>query len=722
MPPKREKFYPNMELQKFKAAASLGVIIGIFGIIISSFPVINRMEHDLGLDWLFKLRGPHTPSEQVMVAALDRESSDALGYPNLPRKWSRHVHAKLVNTLTIEGARAIGFDLLFSEERPGNQDQRFAEALKTSNKTVLFKNLFTINHEHYRIERLEPPIPLLAEAALDTAPFALPKVPAKVSQAWLFKTGAGDTPTLPMVLLHVYMQPHLEVFSQLLAEGYAKLGIQPPYDIGHANIPQHPTEQASFLRKLFHDSPALGTTLKKLTLSRTDISDLARRDLQTWIYALNRGDSIILNLYGPARSIKTQALNHFLEPDLRPDVRDKVIFVGFSEILQPEQKDGFYTSYTGEDGIDISGVELMATTLSNLFNQEAIQPAPTAVRLGLIFSLGLAITAITFLLPGGINVLFAAAAAGGWLWFATHAFTMHQLWLPLPTILLFQILPGLVLALVWQYRNSKAKKEQLANHFEKFVDPDWVQHLDKTGDLQEGTVLPAACLFTDMESFTHMGEELSPCQLHERLNDYFAHLEKPVKKHGGKVTDMTGDSMLSLWVGEQTQDMLVQACSAALEIQALQNTLNIHTRIGLNLGEVYLGPVGVNSHMEYRAIGDTVNTTKRLESLNKELGTRILTTQQAANSQPKLITRRMGKFLLKGKSTPTEVFEICGYKGQLPTPDAELIKDFEDALALYEKGHQESAKAAFTQLVEQFDDPASQYYLHKLDGVKSGPP
>ncbi len=66
------------------------------------------------------------------------------------------------------------------------------------------------------IERLVLPNRLLAESAVAHAPFPLPKVPVRVSQYWTFKTGTGDTPTLPIVAFQVF---HLGLYDDLVEQG-----------------------------------------------------------------------------------------------------------------------------------------------------------------------------------------------------------------------------------------------------------------------------------------------------------------------------------------------------------------------------------------------------------------------------------------------------------------------------------------------------------------------
>lgn len=73
------------------------------------------------------------------------------------------------------------------------------------------------------------------------------------------------------------------------------------------------------------------------------------------------------------------------------------------------------------------------------------------------------------------------------------------------------------------------------------------------------------------------------------------------------------------------------------------------------------GNVGGAGRQKYTALGDVVNTTARIESLNKQLGTRMLASAETvAQAQSNQKWRSLGKFQLVGKSDGLEVFEALG--------------------------------------------------------------
>ena len=81
--------------------------------------------------------------------------------------------------------------------------------------------------------------------------------------------------------------------------------------------------------------------------------------------------------------------------------------------------------------------------------------------------------------------------------------------------------------------------------------------------------------------------------------------------------------------------------------------------IGINTGEMIAGNIGSDTIMSYTVIGDAVNLGARLESLNKEYGTRIIISE-ATRSQLKgqYDIRPLGSVTVKGKSQSVAIYEV----------------------------------------------------------------
>ena len=75
------------------------------------------------------------------------------------------------------------------------------------------------------------------------------------------------------------------------------------------------------------------------------------------------------------------------------------------------------------------------------------------------------------------------------------------------------------------------------------------------------------CLSTDAEQYSSLAEALEPKDLGSFMNRYYETIFKPIKQHGGIISDVIGDSMLAIWVSSKPETQLKQkACMAAFDI------------------------------------------------------------------------------------------------------------------------------------------------------------
>jgi adenylate cyclase len=668
-------------------AALVGLFIAAAGLGAGLTPLGLRLEQDIGLDWLFQLRGPRAAPPEVIVVSIDRESSVRLGLSKKPRQWPRSLHAELIRKLADKGAAVIAFDIIFEQSRNPAHDREFADAIRAAGNVVLFEylqkdtvppdtqqagRLSTVN-----IEKLVPPIPVLADAAIALAPFPLPKVPTKVSQVYLFKTGAGDVPTLPVTALHVFALPSHDTLYQLLEDiGAASLGILPS-NTGAAGQQGRVGLPLGELRALFlSDSGLKDKVLAKLRESRAS-GDRRERELLHSLVAMYAGRAdMFVNFYGPPRSITTIPYYHILErnPDaqLPVDITGAAVFVGFSEQLQPEQKDGFFTVYSQASGLDVSGVEIAATTFANLLERRPlIQPA-WGSQIMILGLWGLGIGFVLRLLPGVSIIAVAMAASILYLGAAYLAFDRSAYWLPLVTPLLWQAPLAAVTALLWRYLDVQREKQNIRRAFGYHLPTQVVDELASGTDAltANGRLTHGICLATDAEQYTRLSEQLAPGELRELMNSYYAAIFEPVRRAGGAVSDVVGDAMLAIWAAKSSEPRTrAGVCRAALAIVDAVDAFNrappvkarLPTRLGIHCGEIMIGHVGALDHFEYRAVGDIVNTATRIEGLNKQLGTRILASTSILHGLDGFVSRPVGRFLLAGKSKPLELHELVGH-------------------------------------------------------------
>jgi adenylate cyclase len=318
------------------------------------------------------------------------------------------------------------------------------------------------------------------------------------------------------------------------------------------------------------------------------------------------------------------------------------------------------------------------------------------------------------LLTGFIGVttgaLLSAAAAvvvlavtfwGGW-----HAYVSYGL-------LLDPLTPGLaivcvfILASLWHHVASERRQRWVRQAFSRYVSPNLVNHLvDHPGALVlGGTRRECSFIFTDLAGFTNLMEKLDPVEAVALLNDYLDNMIRIAFEHAGTLDRIVGDAVAIMFSAPVEQpDHRQRALRCAIDMhrfaQAYTAEANARgiafgaTRIGIHTGEVTVGNFGGATIFDYRALGDPVNTSSRLESVNKQLGTHMCLSEATLSGCPDAVTRPVGRLVLKGKTESLMVYEpILSEPGQFPEPD----RDYESAYALL-AARDPAAVAAFETL------------------------
>ncbi len=251
--------------------------------------------------------------------------------------------------------------------------------------------------------------------------------------------------------------------------------------------------------------------------------------------------------------------------------------------------------------------------------------------------------------------------------------------------------------------------------FSKFVPVTLVKQLiaQKTGAELGGEKRRLTMMFSDIQGFTTISESMETEALLQHISEYLDSLTAIILHQSGTVDKYIGDAIMSFW-GAPISDAEheTHACRAALlslkKLKALnakwadEGKPTLHTRFGINSGEVSVGNMGSSERMNYTVLGDAVNLASRLEGINKYYSTQIIVgaaTREAVKDR--FLMRPVDVVAVKGKAKGVAIYELFAALSEdpeLPPTDeqiqcallteqafeAYLGRNFETALSLYQ--------------------------------------
>jgi len=217
---------------------------------------------------------------------------------------------------------------------------------------------------------------------------------------------------------------------------------------------------------------------------------------------------------------------------------------------------------------------------------------------------------------------------------------------------------------------ERKKLEAQRRLLERMVSPAVLDQINPNSFQIGGKKVDITCLFADIRGFTSYSETQTPEELVAVLNRYLAAAAEAVLAHEGTVDKFLGDAVMAWYNAPLPQpDHTLRAVKTALSIREaivklhkeLPPQAHLDFGIGINYGEAVLGWIGTEKRLEYTAIGDSVNTTKRIqENSSKE---QILISRAAYERVKDQVNGRpYAPLTVKGKTQPIDVYEVMGLK------------------------------------------------------------
>ncbi|MBK8575354.1 MAG: adenylate/guanylate cyclase domain-containing protein [Elusimicrobia bacterium] len=644
------------------------LVVGTIDLLHTS-PILANLENAF-VDLRYWVRGVSAPDPRVEIIAIDQKSVRELGlFP-----WPRRTHARLIQRLTDAGARAIAFDVFFSERDPNHpeDDALLGTAAEKSGRTV-FAILFNRTPEGV------PNDPILP----------LPDLQRKqvgVGLVNIFPEKDGATRTLPLWVRHNDMIiPSLGLAAWAAAEGASPEELiqraRPPVDS------RSPWNETYLNYTYWHEgggtrSPFPSTSYADIIRGRVDPSHFA----------------------------------------------GKIVLIGATA-------PGLFDAKSAPGAPVIYGIEIHANALNNLLKGNFFRTAATRgmwlMLLLAVFALGswlLMSRSSTFI--GGATVV---AVIVGYYYVCQLAFNRNVL-LPYASPIVGFLMTYFI-ALGYRLFIADREREKMRGTWSRYMSPKLVDLLIEDQGVLAARNREVTVYFCDLAKFTSLSEQFPPQELVEMLNVYFSMMTDILFKHDITFDKYIGDCIMAYGNAPLEQpDHAVQACRAALAQGSALPSLHkkfadqgwppLDFRIGLHTGTVLYGDLGSQTRSNYTIMGDTVNVASRLEGANKMFGTKILiseSTHQAAQSE--IEARELDLLRVEGKKWPIRVFELAAVKGDLSPVKREAFAVFSDALGLYRQRRFVEARAELLRVTLLLPgDRPSHLYIDRCDQFMRTPP
>ena len=618
---------------------------------------------------------PLVPVDDVVIAYMDEYSHQELHQPH-SAAWDRGLHARLIDRLTADGARAVVFDVVFSDPGPDRAaDEDLARAIQRNGRVVL-----------------------AAEAA-----------PAAYSTALV----AGKSYVLPEPLLK----------DQAAAVGLVELD----------------ADEDLIVRRHFHGAeedllPSLSWAAAELLKAKVT-EDPRQRFVLRWVNYYGPPRTIPNVSYCAALDTNALPSGFFRNKVVFVGALGETMFSGERKDMFRTPYSSWAAHIPGHKEVlpFMPGVEVHATMFLNLMRGDWLVRAPFWVErvvfvilLGSLFGFGLAQlrpSLATGVALGGAALIALAACL---------LFAHQRFWFPW-LIVEVQVLVALAWSVVFNsiqlYVQKRLLEHSLALHLPPKRIKQFVQHPELLKPGAEKQLL--SIMFTDIENFTTLSEGMDSDDLAQLMNSYFAAAISSVHRAEGTVVKLIGDAIFAIWnAPDQQTDHQALVCQAAvlLRDQAVGFTVahgnvNLRTRIGVHTGVANVGNFGSAARFDYTALGENVNLASRMEGLNKHLGTDILITQETQEGARETITTRFaGHFCLKGFEKAVKVYELLGLRDQAE-PTRAWRSTFEQALHDFARADFEAAKRGFRCTLEMRpEDGPAKFYLRQVAELRLHPP
>lgn len=680
-------------------------------------------------DVKFRLRGPRAPKNRIIIAAIDDASIDEIGrWP-----WHRNIIGELIENANRLGIATLGLDVVFSEpeDRVPPELKKLLAPHKLDTLAEAFEGdpilALTLKQRRDKVvlgwttesscvpaAGVEADCPVEEPRALETHPPEMPKF----AIPHVDRDPNFDFKKTP-VMSAVTFIPNIKTLQDpARSAGFFNTWPDPDGFIRLAPLVILAGHQAYPTLALAMAARALDDELEIKLGPKQTIERLAFKKSGRVIPVRPTG-ALEINFRGPAQSFPYVSAIELFD-DKKPEVTwgmngehksPRAEFFRGAHVFLGASATGLYDMRAFPFDSITPGVEGHATILDNILSGDSLN-AHHQTLLTAIFLAALSLGA--FALAASLSEFGSLTGLGLFAGVLVVVFALDLLLFAYDLNLrsgLIYLEWAMVFGLVQTVKYVFEERQQrfVRRAFGQYISPKVVDSIvnDPEGLKLGGEKRELTVLFSDIQGFTNISENLDPKVLASFLNEYLDLMTRViVDDFDGTLDKYIGDAIMAFWgAPADNPQHAAQAAAAAVRMQdVLLKKREEFTRryglafsmgVGINTGYVTVGNMGSQKNFNYTAIGDHVNLASRLEGLTRHYGVDALTSSYTIDSivksgAPIPRHRVLDRVKVKGKRESVAIVQLVPEHFK----DA-AIQVYGEALAHYIAGDWARAEKAF---------------------------
>lgn len=721
-------------------------ILLVIALFLSGTPILDLIELKT-YDLRFLSRGQLPPSPSVVMAVIDEKSLNTEGrWP-----WPRSKLAALVDILSHDEAKVIGFDIGFLEPDENSQLELISQFSREV-ETLGIQNPALANFIRERKKHADNDLALATAIKNSSAAVVLGyffhmneddldyRLEQKEIDQQLKRISASK---YPLIMYRAQSVDGARFFRAYAPEGNLAMFTEASAASGYFSLRTDGDGVVRWMPLIIQGGEEIFPPLAVLCawhyLGKPQLLVKIARDEVEGIQMGNRfiptdeKGQLLINYLGPAKTFPHFSISDILSGKLPSGTfKDRIVLIGSTAM-------GAHDLRSTPVSPVYPGVEIHATVIDNIVTQNFLAKPKWSKIYDLLAIITLAV--LTWIALPRMSALtgfgFATALFALYIAIARWLFVHSGVWLNIVYPLL-ALATNYTALTAYYYITEERERQKIKGAFTHYVSPVVIEEMLKDpGRLKlGGEEKVLTVLFSDLQGFTSASERYAPHEMIELLSEYYNRMTEQIFAYQGMLKEYVGDELMAIFGAPIEQiDHAERACAAALAMREHREALSeewakigrppLIARTGINSGLMLVGNLGSKYRFAYGVLGDHVNLGSRLEGLNKAYGTKILIGENTAQMVEKsFLLREIDMVQVVGRAQAVRIYELLARAGtSLPPEQEQAFSCYAAGLEAYRERRWDEALSLFKEsLVVWREDGPSQIMAERCQSYQKTPP